>query len=1109
MDDQFKFDVFLSHSDKDKPVVRPLAERLRADGLKVWFDEWEIKPGDSIPAKIEAGLEHSRVLVLCMSANAFGSDWAQLEAGTFRFRDPLNKERRFIPLRLDDAPINGSLAQFLYINWRPADRELEYAKVLEACRCGETIVEIQKKADSGWNRACPEEIVSDTDSRHDFPARTKDTLARRVGMRCSNPACQKLTSGPQSDPNKALNIGVAAHIAAASTGGPRYASSQSKGQRSSIENGIWLCQNCAKLVDSDEARFTVAVLRQWKANAEAAARYALETSESRPNPSEATKRGLRRPARAKVNHAQELARSGKISEALKEMTDALATARDDKNEEEEVEILLGLTLLSSDRRHRGDRQHYFQEAEKKAEKLKAPSAQVIFFRAKAAALEEKGDMTGTEDAYKAALAICATKNDDEKGNLATQASIVRSSFVHFLCSAKRHEEARPILATCEAYARNHPDAEEAELLQAALEAGIHFSLDTKDEDGALTRIADLESAATTMQLANRIGGDLINVANQASHREMHRAALCAAQAAIRLGHRCDDGKSPSFLAGAFYTEAVVLLNAGHHERALAEAEAVLGLCDRPEDEVIKQAAHHLIAEVRRTAGDSQSAVDIARQALRMATGRPEEVAFAKSAFARALSDNGETEDALTHATGAYELMKGAGVPAAALADVLLQVISYSSALGKSAEASEALHALSSLEAQGQGIADAKERAPQLAEMNRKLRERIIEIATNSAHEPAGQEPMPVSLEKANAEVIRPLLAVWNEAPDFYAMSYDYWGRGNFARILRNAQGTPSAFNVTLEVRTLDGLKQAIRLWALYADMLLLMWKGPTEDGLTKGVLPPTSDDPGGSGYIAFAGTLLKSPRSQRPWCFCLGHASLLPSEVIAFLVTEARPLFEAGRLIVVPATGVGCVHPGHGPLEQLLTESANAVAGLRGSGKSNEVPIGMMPYSPDAPFELLADVVQEHQGNLRKLRRLLIRRTRELAPNELGIIASKELALEIDDALRDLADQQGATARKHGVSSTKERLSGSFCRFHRDGSRLLPRAAALPSPFAPLLTLQNFGYKWSVGSPGSQTRGRYQPGENSAIGPWLALPTERWLVAVAGEGQEVSRGEPE
>jgi hypothetical protein len=69
-----------------------------------------------------------------MSAHAFGSDWAELESHTFRFRDPLNKDRRFIPLRLDEAPIKGSLAQFLYINWFAEDREQEYAKLLEACR---------------------------------------------------------------------------------------------------------------------------------------------------------------------------------------------------------------------------------------------------------------------------------------------------------------------------------------------------------------------------------------------------------------------------------------------------------------------------------------------------------------------------------------------------------------------------------------------------------------------------------------------------------------------------------------------------------------------------------------------------------------------------------------------------------------------------------------------------------------------------------------------------------------------------------------------------------------------------------------------------------------
>jgi hypothetical protein len=133
MAEDFKYDVFLSHSSKDKEVVRDVAERLKAGGLRVWFDEWEIKPGDSIPAKIEDGLETSRVLVLCMSANAFGSDWAKLESYTFRFRDPLNTERRFVPVRLDDAPIKGSLSQFRYVLWWPSTREQASSELLEAC----------------------------------------------------------------------------------------------------------------------------------------------------------------------------------------------------------------------------------------------------------------------------------------------------------------------------------------------------------------------------------------------------------------------------------------------------------------------------------------------------------------------------------------------------------------------------------------------------------------------------------------------------------------------------------------------------------------------------------------------------------------------------------------------------------------------------------------------------------------------------------------------------------------------------------------------------------------------------------------------------------------
>src|SRR5258708_32752239 len=91
-------------------------------------------------------------------------------------------------------------------------------------------------------------------ARDDFSATVKLHLALRVNHRCSNPNCRATTSGPQCRPEASLNIGVAAHITAASEGGPRFNASLSTEERVSAQNGIWLCQNCAKLVDNDEER---------------------------------------------------------------------------------------------------------------------------------------------------------------------------------------------------------------------------------------------------------------------------------------------------------------------------------------------------------------------------------------------------------------------------------------------------------------------------------------------------------------------------------------------------------------------------------------------------------------------------------------------------------------------------------------------------------------------------------------------------------------------------------------------------------------------------------------------------------------------------------------
>jgi small GTP-binding protein len=147
MPETFAYDVFLCHSPKDKPAVRELAQLLKNDGLRVWFDEWEIKPGKRRARKVQQGLQQSRTLVLVMSANAFGPDWEVLERQTALFRDPASPERRFVPLRLDDAAISQALKQFESVDWRQRSEE-QYARLRTAGRAaGTALGSVRQKRD--------------------------------------------------------------------------------------------------------------------------------------------------------------------------------------------------------------------------------------------------------------------------------------------------------------------------------------------------------------------------------------------------------------------------------------------------------------------------------------------------------------------------------------------------------------------------------------------------------------------------------------------------------------------------------------------------------------------------------------------------------------------------------------------------------------------------------------------------------------------------------------------------------------------------------------------------------------------------------------------------
>ena len=104
----------------------------------------------------------------------------------------------------------------------------------------------------------------------DFAQKTKETLAKRAGQTCSKPDCDHRTSGPHSDKAKAINLGEAAHIKAARKGQARYDPRMTDKERKDISNGIWLCRECARMIDLDEERVPAELLQLWKQEHEAA-----------------------------------------------------------------------------------------------------------------------------------------------------------------------------------------------------------------------------------------------------------------------------------------------------------------------------------------------------------------------------------------------------------------------------------------------------------------------------------------------------------------------------------------------------------------------------------------------------------------------------------------------------------------------------------------------------------------------------------------------------------------------------------------------------------------------------------------------------------------------
>lgn len=79
-DTKREYDVFISHSSEDKDaIVRPLANALRNRGLSVWYDEFELKIGDSLRRKIDVGLAKSNFGIVVISRSFIRKGWTNYE----------------------------------------------------------------------------------------------------------------------------------------------------------------------------------------------------------------------------------------------------------------------------------------------------------------------------------------------------------------------------------------------------------------------------------------------------------------------------------------------------------------------------------------------------------------------------------------------------------------------------------------------------------------------------------------------------------------------------------------------------------------------------------------------------------------------------------------------------------------------------------------------------------------------------------------------------------------------------------------------------------------------------------------------------------------------
>lgn len=115
--------AFLSHSTRDKPIVRQIAADLTAEGVNVWLDEQRIHVGDSIPEKIAQGLVESDYFLIALSEHSVASEWVKKEFNQAMVHEISKRKISILPLKLSECEIPTLISDKKYADFSKSYRD--------------------------------------------------------------------------------------------------------------------------------------------------------------------------------------------------------------------------------------------------------------------------------------------------------------------------------------------------------------------------------------------------------------------------------------------------------------------------------------------------------------------------------------------------------------------------------------------------------------------------------------------------------------------------------------------------------------------------------------------------------------------------------------------------------------------------------------------------------------------------------------------------------------------------------------------------------------------------------------------------------------------------